>query len=250
MPRHIWTLANARQTEHMERIYRLRAGGADLDPPEQECAWLDVTFSSSRSYVNSCSQFSILAVYATIRGIGRKTKIKEFGLGSPEWEFGAGLLPDPVEGDSKGHVYGLLDKSKFERSEVLNHRIGNEGILGRGDEMEGWLLAECSSPVPHRHDQWGSVPLVLSIMNEVEHVHEFPLEVRVKHFTEFMQSPPPNRAGLYGPRTNPGSAPSSYDLPERKKDPTEKLQEKWSEDLDVPMDLFPSVAKRAVKKPI
>jgi len=132
-------------------------------------------------------------------------------VGPQDSSSGVRTVDDPAVGNSAQQFYRTLDGCRFHRSEILNHRVDAEGILRHGDVMEGLVLAQCFSSVPARCNQWKSMPLIVSIVNQFDDVYSFPFELPVEHVS---LQPRPRRSGsLFGPAGRPadGSVPPATD---------------------------------------
>jgi hypothetical protein len=154
---------------------------------------------------------SAFLIHVRMVGLAPKIVLQGFELSSPEWEFNAYVLDDPAVAKSAQQFYRTLDGCLFHRSEILNHRVDAEGILRHGDVMEGLVLAQCFSSVPARCNQWKSMPLIVSIVNQFDDVYSFPFELPVEHVS---LQPRPRRSGsIFGPAGRPadGSVPPAAD---------------------------------------
>jgi hypothetical protein len=160
---------------------------------------------SGASYVRTWTGPSVFVIHVRMVGLAPKIIVQGFELSSPEWEFNAYVLDDPTVGNSAQQLYRMLDGSRFHRSEVLNHRIDAEGILRHGDVTEGVVLAECFSSVPTRYNQWNSMPLTVSIVNQFDDVHPFSFELPVEHVS--IPSRPRRSESLFEPAGRTGSGP-------------------------------------------
>ena len=152
MPRNRWTLDASTQAEYAKLTKRMRDAGSDLAPPDPATAWIDLRHDPTGSAVRSWSEGTVFALYIRIVGVAPRTVIQGFVLSSPGWDFDPYILEDPAGRSSLLHTYKLLDGSRYDRSEVLNHRvIDKEGVVRHGSAIEGWLLAEWwRIPVPGR----------------------------------------------------------------------------------------------------
>ena len=109
-----------------------------------------------------------------------KTVLAEFDLSSPECDLGAYFLDDPYLAGSSNVIYRLADKTTFHRNEVLNHKIGKDGVLRRGDQLEGVLLAQAFESVPKRYKPGSRMPVVLSIVDEFGESTEWSINLMVQ----------------------------------------------------------------------
>ena len=173
------------EIEYAKLVKRMRAAGADLAPPEPEAEWIRIYVDHPIvGDVRSWSHATVFSLNVRIIGVAPKTVIQGFRLTSPGWDFDAYVLVDPLEGSSLRDFYSMLDRSRYPRPEVLNHRLGTEGILRRGDTIEGFLLAECLTAVPASYSRTNWMPLSLSILNQFEEVQEISFEVPVERIPD------------------------------------------------------------------
>jgi hypothetical protein len=77
-------------------------------------------------------------------------------------------------------MYRLPDKTVFHQNEVLNHRIGKDGVLLRGDQLDGVLLVQAFEPVPQRYKPGCRMPMVLSITDQLGESKEWSLGLMVQ----------------------------------------------------------------------
>jgi hypothetical protein len=181
MPRDKWTLTASTKIEYAKLVKRMRAAGADLAPPEPEAEWIRIYVDHPIvGDVRSWSHATVFALNVRIVGVAPKIAIQGFRLTSPGSVFDAYILEDPLEGSSPRDFYSMLDRSHYPRLEALNHHLGAEGILRRGDTIEGFLLAECLTAVPARYSRTNWMPLSLSILNQFENVQTVSFEVPVE----------------------------------------------------------------------
>ena len=207
MPRNRWTLSLSKKQEYSRAVERMCATGADLAPWGLGDAWARVIPCSMASYVRSWSGATVFVVRLRIVGLARKTILRGFDLCSPEWEPDAYVLDDPTVKNPEVQGYRMLDKSFFDLREVLNHRVGPEWVLRRGDLMEGWLLAQSFSSAHPRYNRECPMPLDLSIINQFDDVHEVSFKLKVEHVAVQVQ-PRPLRTRLYDPAKGPSNRPA------------------------------------------
>jgi hypothetical protein len=109
------------------------------------------------------------------------------------------MLDDPSENNSREHFYLTLDGNRFHRNTVLNHRRGSRGVLRRGDELEGLLLAQAFETLPSKHKPGDRLPLVLSVADQFGGETEWPIDLIVQppqakrhtcHVSVFETDPP------------------------------------------------------------
>ena len=180
MPINRWRLDSSTKREYAQLARRLRAGGADLPPAEPEAEWVRMYVDPILGTVRSWSPGTVFSLAVRILGVAPKTVIQGFRLTSPGWDLDAYVLEDPAGGSSPRDFYRMLDGSPYPRLEAINHRLGPEGILRRGDTIEGLLLAECIAAAPARYTRTDWMPLSLSIMNQFEEVQTTSFEMPVE----------------------------------------------------------------------
>jgi len=126
-----------------------------------------------------------------------KVMLHDFDLTSPDWPLNACVLSDPSVSNSANQFYVLLDRTKFHRDEVLNHRVDNDGILRRGDLLEGVLLADSLVPAPMRYESRSRMRLCLSISNQFDEVQEFTFELPVERVAARIRTRTVRRVSLF-----------------------------------------------------
>ena len=188
MPRMRWTLDASTKAEYANITKRMRDAGADLSPAEPAAEWIEVRLYPSGSAVRSWAYGTVFALYACLLGIAPKTQIKRFELSSPAWDFDPYILGDPAGASSPRDMYRMLDDSRYHRCELLNQQLGGEGLLRRGDAIEGWVLAECMSAAPVLYGRTEWLPLSLSIVNQFEDVHRVSFRVPVERIQRRIQT--------------------------------------------------------------
>lgn len=215
MPRNRWTLTRSQKSEYCNAVKRMRAAGADLAPFCSDGPWIRVAHCAAASCVRTWTGASVFVIHVRIVGLAPKTVLQGFDLSSPEWELNAYVLNDPAEGNSKQQLYRMLDRTRFHRDEVLNHRVDAEGILRHGDVIEGLVLAECFSSAPTRYNQQNSMPLTLSIGNQFDEVHESKFAIQVERIPARIQPRAGRRSTLYDSADgSPGHPGSPVDAPD------------------------------------
>lgn len=200
MSRKIWEISKEKQQLYRKSAERLVAGGADLDLSSSAPAstpWVKITQVPEMlaSYVRVLPGLSLYVVLIRIVALAPNVVIQEFRLSSPEWEVEAWFPGDPRENRSTDRYYRLPDRSDFPRGDVLNHRVGPQGILRRGDAMDGWLLAQSFEPIPNRYAQGSFLPICLSILDQFDAEEQLTVELHVDRTAE-QPRPRPARSRL------------------------------------------------------
>jgi len=184
MPRLRWTLTHREQAEYKRILERLRAAGADVDLSTLEATdkpWLSLKCCPEGSSVRTMPAACVFVIYIRIVALAPKVVLQDFDVSSPDWPLNAYMLGDPSVRRSSDQFYLLLDRTKMYRDEVLNHRIDAEGILRRGDVLEGVLLAQSLNPVPARYTKGSLMRLCLTVMNQFDEFQKFTVEIPVEH---------------------------------------------------------------------
>jgi hypothetical protein len=158
--------------------------------------WIAAIPDPVGSYVRTWTSATVFAIYVRIVALAPLI-IHRFDLWSPDWAFNACLLDDPTGANSAQHLYRMLDKSSFHRSEVLNHRVDAEGKLRRGDVIEGLLLAQTLQSVPVRYAASRRLPFSLSIMNQFGDVRDFAFALPVERIASPIRARPGRTGGLF-----------------------------------------------------
>ncbi len=99
----------------------------------------------------------------------RRIRIMEFGnlkLGRQELDMDWWVNEEP-------HVYRFYRNNSFEFQwdNVLNHRLGDRGLVCPESPMDGFLVGKCSTCLPWRDLQGFPLPATLSILDGTENVH-------------------------------------------------------------------------------
>lgn len=237
MPRNRWTPTRSQKSEYSRAVERMRAAGAELAPFTFDCPWVRVTHCLAAGCVRTWTGASVFVIHVRMVGLAPKIVLQGFDLSSPEWEFNAYILDDPAEGNSSQQFYRTLDGSRFHRSEVLNHRVDADGVLRRGDVMEGLVLGECFSSVPTLYNQWNSMPLTVSVVNQFDEVHESKFAIQVEQIRDRIKPRAARRSTLYdgadGSPGHPGSPVDAPDavLPSRQppERPVDRNRDRWTQ---------------------
>ena len=175
MPIQRWTLTRSEEAQYRKMTERMHAAGAELDPSAfatHESRWITLKVCSVDSYVRATLTSCVFVLYVRIVGLVPKVILQDFDLSSNAWLLNAYILDDPTVSNSACKFYHLLHGEKFHHTEVLNHRVEGEGRLGRGDVMEGLLLAESLDSVPSKYTDHSFMPLCLSIVNQFDEVYK------------------------------------------------------------------------------
>jgi hypothetical protein len=161
----------------------LRLGGVPLDSEvvdeirsqsvglliEQTGTMLESTVIALSSR-RSGFQFSV----AICNNSDRVICIDEFRLQSLWWEPNFQWVEDPLRMAPRRREYSFPACSLlgFERNAVLNHRVGRQGRLNPGAQMEGMLLGLGESSIPHEYRDRHAVTMRLQVFDSRGHSHE------------------------------------------------------------------------------
>lgn len=195
MPKIQWTHTKAQKAEYEALIKRMNAAGADLDPTVSDSPWITVTHNPYGCDARTCRGVAILVVH--LRIVARVTTfLKAFELWSPEEGWSADLLEDPRVSKATRQLYGTADREKFHRNDVLNHHVEHEGVLRRGNHIEGFLLAQGSASVPLGYSLHRRLPLCVSIVSQFDDVCHYRLDLPVRHVPWQIKPRPSGTGGL------------------------------------------------------
>lgn len=185
MPKQKWNLTRAEQKQNRNLENRLIAAGA-LDSSRSERAdpeWIQIRLCPATSYVRAAPFRSIFAIHARIVALATNVIIQHFEVSSSVEDLDIFLDSDPMVNRSERKFYRCWDGLQFHRDEVLNHRVDEEGVLRRGDVMEGVVLAASFKGVPSCFGVRYRLPLALSIVNQFDDVQHSTLELPVERIS-------------------------------------------------------------------
>lgn len=191
--------------EHKDLVQRLIAGGADLDlsgVAQGRTKRLKITQYPELLATYACggSGRSFYVVSVRIVAQADKVVIQHFDLSSPEWDLNAGLLLDPTMDKANAPVYRLGHCASFSRNEVLNHRVDDEGILRRGNVMQGVVLAESFDSIPKHYVHGSMMRLTISVWDQFDEVHQQGVQAWVEYPESRRPAPGPLRpSSLFEP---------------------------------------------------
>jgi len=179
MPRMRWRIPDIELRQYRSIIRELNACGADLDlsllrngdPFTLECR---------DCYARTVQCGSVYVLSVSLLGLAPRTVLTDFELTSPEYDLSTYLMGDPQLARLTNDIYRLLDGTTFHRNEVLNHRVGKDGVLRHGAQLEGVLLAQAFDPVPERYRPGSRIPVVLSIVDQFGDTTEWPIRLIVQ----------------------------------------------------------------------
>jgi hypothetical protein len=126
----------------------------------------------------------------------RATRLIGFG----DLELAGQLLSvDWWELEDKVDIYRFDGKRgpEFHRSIVLNHRVGDRGVVRPGIPVEGWLLGRCFTSLPSSCREGSSLAASLSIVDGFGTVHAPDLSLRFDPTLNIELARV--RSSLYGP---------------------------------------------------
>jgi hypothetical protein len=202
MSKRTWEINKEKQQLYRKSAERLVAAGADLDLSSSAPAptkWLKITQVPEMlaSYVRMSTGGSLYIVLVHIVALAPKVVIEEYDLSSAEGNVNPWFPDDPTVSNFRNRYYQLPDHLYFHRDEVLNHRVGAQGTLHRGDRMEGLLLAQSFDPIPERYRQGSVMQLRLSIVNQLGEVESLPVNLHVERTAEQLRPRPARTSTLF-----------------------------------------------------
>ncbi len=105
----------------------------------------------------------------------------EFRLEIPWHEPQFRWLEDPSRKSPREYTYSFPRRGPegFERSVVLNHRLGRKGKLNPGGELDGLLLGVGQAPIPDEYSDRRGLLTRLSIFDERGNCYESDVELLV-----------------------------------------------------------------------
>jgi hypothetical protein len=203
MPRRKWTLSGKEQTEYRTIAKRLRASGGELnvDGFGRDKDKIQVTQGPEilSGYVRSSLCRAVYVIQLSIVALAPKVILQDYQLSSSDWDLNAYILGDPSVNNSRCEYYRLPDHTTFHRADVLNHRIGPAGTLRRGDQMEGFLLADALQPIPDCYKPGEVMQVTLAIADQFGDEQSVKLDVYVERWTETHPVPSGRRGTLFAP---------------------------------------------------
>jgi hypothetical protein len=200
-----WTLTRREQAQYKRIAKRLKAAGAEIDSSAFETTdnpWLSVSCYAAESSVRTMCGACIFRIYLRIVALAPKVVLQDFDIASQGCPLNAYVLDDPSVENSKNEFYLMLDRTKFHRDEVLNHRVDSEGVLRRGEICEGLLLAEAFQSIEAKYTNGAIMPLQISIANSVDEVHDFTIHLRVEKIRTPIRFRTTRRGGLFDGAAN------------------------------------------------
>jgi hypothetical protein len=161
--------------------------------------------------------------------LATKVIIQDFEVRSPVRDLGTWLVQDPMVNRSDQKFYRVWDGSRFHRNEVLNHRVGKEGVLRRGDEMEGVVIAESFDIIPSCFAVRDRLPLCLSIANQFDAVQHSTIELPVERVSRRLRPRSTISSGYFGSEYSRDSSAQTpehpIDAPDRSSVPLDSTEE-------------------------
>jgi len=158
--------------------------------------------------VRAFPERSLFVLQISIVALAPKVIIRDFALSIPDWDSQVDFLTDPCLNNSRAEYNRLYDGTDFHRSEVLNHRVGSDGTLRRGDLLEGVLLADGPAPTPPSHPSGTCTSVRLATMDQFDDVCPTWLDVYVERPATQARRQRVRR-GLYDPSESPSAFPNS-----------------------------------------
>jgi len=212
MPRVRWTLTDRERAEYVRMAERLRTAGADLDPSAlgtTESPWSSLKCVRPATSVRAMPGGCVFVIHLRIVALAPKVMLQDFQVTSPDGALNPYVLTDPSVNRSSNQFYLLADRTKFHREEVLNHRVDQEGILRRGDVLEGVLLADSVGPVPAQYQNGSRMRVCLSISNQFDEIQEVTIDLLVERVPTRIQPRTVRHVGLFEGADEPAQLAAS-----------------------------------------
>lgn len=215
MPRSRWRIPESELRRYRTIIRELNTGGArlDLGPLRPEDP-LKVSFFDC--HARTVERSSVYVVSVSLLGLASTTILSAFDLASQDFDLVVDFLEDPRLSRPQDEVYRLPDGTTFHRNEVLNHRTGRSGVLRRGHQLEGILLAQAVDPIPELYQPGSCLPAALSVADPFGEVTEWPLQFRVQ--PPYRRAYPSSARRSVFEESGPPTAPSMMPAPPRLED--------------------------------
>jgi hypothetical protein len=178
VPRRRWKISNSECFRYKSVIRELNRGGARLELGPLQPQTLEVSFFDC--YARTVERGSVYVTSLSILGLAQRTILTCFELASAQFDLMVDFSEESWLSRAEEKIYRLPDQTTFHRNEVLNHRTGRKGIVHRGHQIEGVLLAQSLNPIPEQYPTGSRLPAVLSIGDPFGDVTEWPLHFRVQ----------------------------------------------------------------------
>lgn len=212
MPKKRGSLSESERRASDQRLEGLRLAGLDVPPlpiRDEVPEWIWVECSRPESFVRSSMYCAVFAVYVHIVGAASGVTIDRYELTSPDWEVNGALVEDPNCGRFSAELYKLFDGSTFHHSEVVNHRVNNEGKLKCGEFIEGLVLMQGYKPLPDHYNVANPIPLTFSVVDKRGRSCDTRFALPVERFT--MQMRARSGPGLFEQPSQDEAFPQSRD---------------------------------------
>jgi hypothetical protein len=190
-----------RNTAHPAIAGRLRAAGCPMPFREKNERPVDLTIEVNRpeltkSYAIRAGAEYVFAVRITNHAY-RPLVLQHFA-GRMDWPADLIFPVDPHIYLPETQVYRLESGRKFPYAAVLNHHVGERGILDPGKSIEGILLAyTMHQEIPKYYFHDWSVPAQLSIIDQFGRRHVSFIDISVDRTANI-------RSGMLMPRPRKG----------------------------------------------
>jgi hypothetical protein len=172
-----------RNTVHPAIVRRLRAAGCPMPFGEKNERPVDLTIEVNRPELTKAYAIRAGAEYVfavRITNHAYRPLVFQRFAGRMDWPAALIFPVDPRIHMPETQVYRLESGRKFPYTEVLNHHVGERGILDPGKSIEGILLAYTmlrEIPKYYFHD-W-SAPAQLSIIDQFGRRHVSFIDISV-----------------------------------------------------------------------
>ena len=165
------------RSSSLELARRLRAGGVDIDVPEDDpqvssVSLPDVLIRQTGGIIeNTAYDYHSVTAYMLFLTITVNVglfAISSFGLEVPWDDETIRFLEDPRELDGS-EVYRLWAGGgpiEFHRDQVINHYADVRHMIPRGKSITGFLLGMGMAEIPEEYKHGTSIPAMLTIFDQ------------------------------------------------------------------------------------
>lgn len=165
-----------------EVILRLRAAGIPM-PGDDSDTQPDITINVDRAEITKAHDMRtgaeyVFGVTVTNRSYARLT-LKEFNC-EMEWKSNLSWISDPRMYSPRRQVYRLKSGKTFYCADVLNHQVGERGIMEPGESWKGILLAyDLTKRIPDEYLHGITVPGRISVVDQFGREHPSVIELTI-----------------------------------------------------------------------
>jgi hypothetical protein len=164
-----------RNIVHPAVVRRLRAAGCPMPSGEKDERPIGLTIEVNRPELTKAYAIRAGAEYVfavRITNHAYRSLVLQRFTGRMDWPAALIFPVDPRIHMPETQVYRLESGRKFPYTEVLNHYVGERGILDPGKSIEGILLAYTMlREIPKYYSQEWAAPAQLSIIDQFGRRH-------------------------------------------------------------------------------